>query len=238
MKKHIVFCLPYAGGASSLYIKWRHHVHSDVELYPLEYAGRGKRFSEPFYSSMDEATFDLFHRIANEISPGGYSFFGHSMGGLIAYELCRRMMKEGYPPPSHLFLSGVKAPDQPRGKSIHHLPNEEFKTEIQALNGTPQEVIHHPEIFDIFAPILRADFKLIEEYQLIEKEWHISTPITGIYGTEDDVDQEELARWSAFTTGEFHLEGYPGGHFFIHNHHQEIVRRMCERVGVRYVVKR
>ncbi|MBK3496406.1 hypothetical protein JFL43_16375 [Viridibacillus sp. YIM B01967] len=54
----ILFCLPYAGGSESIYFKWRKHLHSSIQLIPIELRGRGKRFDENFYGSIKEAVDD------------------------------------------------------------------------------------------------------------------------------------------------------------------------------------
>ncbi|SDX35853.1 Surfactin synthase thioesterase subunit [Marininema mesophilum] len=233
MTKQVLFCFPYAGGAASVYAKWRKHLLHGIECYPVEYAGRGKRWSEPFYQQMDDATEDLFHQLKHTIGSANYSFFGHSMGGLIAYELCKKVIREGYQPPAHLYLSGVKAPDQPRDRSIHHLPDDAFKKEIQELKGTPQEVLDNQDLFSIFSPILRADFRLVEEYRFIKEESKVPSPIIGLYGEEDDVDEEAIKKWREYTTSHFHVWGYPGGHFFINDHYEELARTISEEIGHR-----
>lgn len=43
MKKVKLFCIPYAGGSASIYLRWKKYFKEQVEIYPIELAGRGKR---------------------------------------------------------------------------------------------------------------------------------------------------------------------------------------------------
>lgn len=130
MSKLVLFCFPYAGGSESIYNKWRNYLHPNIELQPIYYAGRGRRFQEGCYHDMDDVTNDIFENINRYIYKSNYSFFGHSMGGLIAYELCKKMVREGFLPPTHIFLSGIKPPNHVRRKKVHNLPEKEFKKNI------------------------------------------------------------------------------------------------------------
>ena len=49
MKKKNLFCIPYAGGSSIIYNSWHKFLDINFELFPVELAGRGKR-----YKTVDE----------------------------------------------------------------------------------------------------------------------------------------------------------------------------------------
>ena len=42
-----LFCLPSAGGSAAMYREWQQHFQK-IQLIPVEYPGRGARFTEPF----------------------------------------------------------------------------------------------------------------------------------------------------------------------------------------------
>jgi len=46
-----LFCLPCAGGSSSLYSKWNRHIKSEIEVVSIELKGRGIRIDEDFYEN-------------------------------------------------------------------------------------------------------------------------------------------------------------------------------------------
>ena len=82
----------------------------------------------------------------------------------------------------------------------------------------------------LFLPILRADFTLLETYKCIP-EPPLSCPISAYCGTQDnEVSQEEMAGWREHTTSIFKLEMIPGGHFFIHSHQDLLLRYISQEL--------
>jgi medium-chain acyl-[acyl-carrier-protein] hydrolase len=144
------------------------------------------------------------------------AFFGHSMGGIIAFELARYLRREGNRGVAHLFVSASRAPqvkfDEP---PTFDLPDPEFVEELRTLNGTPKEVLEHPELLELMIPLLRADFALCETYHYYP-EPPLSCPITVLGGLRDHaITREELEAWREQTTASFRLRMLPGDHFFI-----------------------
>lgn len=224
MKKIKLFCLPYAGGSAAVYKKWKKYLHNSIELIPVELSGRGKRFGEGAYNSIDEASEDVFKSIREHDDQTEYAVFGHSMGSLIAYELYYKIIKYQHKPPIHMFFSGFRAPDQPSNKPpIYDLPDKSFTEEFFKLGGTPRELIENEELLSIFLPILRGDYKIVEKYDYIQREEKINTDITVFYGNEDDLTNERVNQWSKHTKKIFKSYCFNGNHFFIHDYTEEIV---------------
>ncbi len=47
-----LFCLPSAGGSAAMYREWKNSLNK-VQVVPIEYPGRGTRFSEPFADNIE-----------------------------------------------------------------------------------------------------------------------------------------------------------------------------------------
>lgn len=218
MSRIKLFCLPYAGSSAMLYIKWKKLLDPSIELYPLELAGRGKRFSAPLYSTFEEAVDDVFRLMNKEIDENPYAIFGHSLGGLIAYEVCHKLSGLSYPNPQHVFFSGIQAPQHvnQKDKLLHELPEAEFKVEILKLEGTPKEVFESSELAELFIPIIRADYTIYETYRYREKNNKLTYPITAMGGKRDTITIPEITDWQDHTENEFKMYLFEGGHFFIH----------------------
>jgi len=145
-----------------------------------------------------------------------YVIYGHSMGALLAYLICQKLQEENLPMPQKLIVSGKKAPNVPREKKISHLPDNEFWNEILTLGGIPDEMQNYPELIDYYLPILRYDFKLVEDYQY-EKKPRLNIPIDVFYGSEE-ATEEEMIGWHDLTTEKVTIIQLPGNHFFIFDH--------------------
>lgn len=219
----ILFCLPYAGGSSSIYYNWGKYLNQSIKLYPVELKGRGKRFQEDFYENLEDTVDDIFHNIKNLIIDNDYAIYGHSMGSLLAYELYYKINKMGARKPKHIFFSGNKPPNIPRDKeNIHTLPKREFLNEIVKLGGTPEEVLSSNELLEIVLPILKNDFKVIETYDYIEKTNKIECNISVFNGKEDSITLKELLAWSDHSNGMCRVYNFEGNHFFINDNVEKI----------------
>lgn len=222
MKKIRLFCLPYAGGSSVIFNKWESQLNSFINVIPIELAGRGKRFTEPLYSDFHEAVNDVFNIIKDNLECP-YAFFGHSMGSMLIYELCHKIKEKGLPSPMHVFFSGRKAPNIiSEEELIHKLPRDEFKQKIIELGGTPEELFENQELFDLFLPILKADFKIVEEYKYIKKR-KLDCNVTILYGKEEHSNIIHITDWKKHTENSCITFSFEGGHFFINEKLDEVL---------------
>ncbi|NOU15978.1 MAG: thioesterase [Bacteroidales bacterium] len=224
-----LFCFPYAGGSSVVFNNWKSYLRYDIELRAIELAGRGKRIMEAHYTDLNDAVNDVFSLIISEIRGGdSYAFFGHSMGAKIVYELTQRIMEKRLPGPKHIFFSGRGAPNISRfdEKAYHKLPDEEFKKEILKLGGTPKEFFEHPELVDVFLPLLKNDFRLAHEETPIKEINPFPCDITVFMGKDEDLTPEQVDGWKNNTSGICTIHYFNGGHFFINEKAEEVIKRI------------
>jgi surfactin synthase thioesterase subunit len=224
MKKINLLCLPYAGGSSVVYKKWGRYFDESINIIPVELAGRGKRLSENFYKDMESAIDDIYKISAPFIEEGEYALYGHSMGSTIAFELCQRIISENKRQPVHLFVSGRYPPDvSKKSKCLSKLPDKEFMDEILRLGGTSKEVFDNKELCSLFVPIIKADYRIIEEYKYINRNQKFNCGITVFNGRSDeDVTYEDALEWGKHTSVGCGVYEFDGDHFFINNKAKEI----------------
>ena len=209
---------PYAGGAAgSIYRDWGNKLPSNIEVHAVDFPGHGHRLNEPLFTRVEP----LVQSMAETLKPyleGSYALFGHSMGAVISFELAHLLRRENKPGPAHLFLSGRPCPHRTRKEPpTYDLPEPEFIEELRRLQGTPQEVLQHPELMSVLSPILRADVEICETYEC-ELRPPLDCPITVFGGLQDvDVSREQLDGWRDYTTSSFALRMFPGNHFFLHS---------------------
>jgi medium-chain acyl-[acyl-carrier-protein] hydrolase len=223
-----LFTFPYAGGTSAIYRAWPQELPASVEVLTAQLPGRVHRLREPPFSHL----IPLVEAIAEALTPyldKPFAFFGHSMGALISFELARHLRRTRQLEPAHLFVSGRSAPQlPPNTPSLHDLPEPEFVKELYALNGTPAEVLEHPELMHLMTPLLRADFSVVGTYEY-EPEPPLSCPITAFGGLEDEkIGRERVALWSEQTSAAFTLRMLPGDHFFINTGRTLLLRLLSQ----------
>lgn len=232
-----LFCFPYAGGSSAIFNTWKNYIRPDIEIRAIELAGRGKRIHEAHYNDFNEVIDDVFSLIIDEIKDNSdYAFFGHSMGGKIAYELTQEILSKGLNCPKHIFFSGRGAPyvlgkDE---KEYHKLPDEEFKQEILNLGGTPKEFFEHPELLEVFLPLLKTDFKLAAREITGKVINPLPCDITVFLGKEEDLIPEQIDSWKKYTSENCTIHYFNGGHFFINEKVKEVVGKINNTVQLIY----
>lgn len=109
----ILICLPSSGSSSSLYSDWKPLLAAhNITLYCPEYPGRGRRFTEPLPTSITALVDDLIQQLRTTLpSHEQHHLFGHSLGGLIAYELALKIQQTpDLDSPQSLVISASHAP--------------------------------------------------------------------------------------------------------------------------------
>lgn len=226
-----LFCFPYAGGNSLIYRKWPTGLPARVELCAIQLPGHGNRLrEEPFYRLTP-----LVSALATELLPyldKPFAFFGHSMGALISFELARLLRREHGKGPEHLFVSGHRGPQiKNGGPPIFDMPQEGFIEKLRRLNGTPREVLEHPELIDLMTPILRADFAITETYEYLNEE-PLDCLLTAFGGVGDiDVTRQHLEAWRVETRAAFSIRMFPGDHFFLNTAQPALLEALSRELG-------
>jgi len=210
-----LFCFPYAGGGSVIYRQWSTKLPREVNVVPVELPGRGSRLLEPAFRNLPA----LIDALVGAITPllgDDYALFGHSMGALIAFELARALRRQQLNQPRHIFVAGRRAPQIPTTDPLtYSLPLPGFTDELKKLNGTPKEVLDHPELMQVVLPALRADFELVQTYKY-EADQPLGCPITVYGGTQDiKVPPEALLPWREQTNAQCKIHMLKGDHFFL-----------------------
>ncbi|MEO0843542.1 MAG: thioesterase II family protein [Cyanobacteria bacterium J06643_5] len=223
-----LFCFPYAGGSSSIFRLWQDLLPANIELCPVELPGRGSKIKLAPLNRLESIIKELSQQIQPYLDKP-FSFFGHSMGGLLSFELTRNLYQKYGINPVHLFISALSAPQIIDSKPpIHNLSESDFIDKLRDYNGTPNEVLEDEELMALFLPVLRADFAVIGTYTYYNAP-PLECPISIFGGLEDDkVPIEELEAWRTQTNNSFSLEIFPGGHFFINDLYLLLIEKISE----------
>ncbi len=144
----------------------------------------------------------------------------------------RRLRSVYGPQPSHLFISGRRAPQIPDPHpDIHDLPEAEFLAEIEDRYGRlPDIITQDQEILQLFLSILRADVKMLEAHPYTF-EPPLTCPIYAFGGLQDEsVEENDLIAWREQTTASFQWKMFPGNHFFIQNTKADLVQVLTQEL--------
>lgn len=218
-----LFCLPYSGASAMVYSRWRRVLPEWLQVRPLELPGRGARMDEPLQRDIRTLAAQLAEEIRGELD-GPYALFGHSLGGLLAFELAHALRQRGLPQPLALFASGTAGPAR-RDVSEYAVEktDEQLIARLRELKGTAEEALASPELMQLMLPILRADFLLCGSFQYGRRE-PLPLPIHVFGGKQDSVRAEQLLDWQEDTASGFSLDMFDGHHFFLVQHESSVLR--------------
>jgi len=219
-----LFCFSYAGGSANVYSKWEKMIDKSIEIIPVEIPGRGTRFCEQLCDNMESLIDDVYDKLEKRFIEEEYMLYGHSMGSWVVYYLTERIREKGIRLPERLFLSGKEAPHINKNNLIlHKMNDEEFMQKIYNLGGTPKELFKNKELLEIYIPILKNDYKVIETCTYKDPEKAFDFDITIFNGIKDTLTEEDISAWSKYTSKNFNTYNYNGGHFFIHDYAKQML---------------
>jgi len=226
MDKLRLFCIPYAGGTAAVFYKWKTLLDERIELIPIELSGKGSRSHEPLYSTIEEAVDDIYAKIKEQISNGSYVLFGHSLGALLAYALTVKIRDENVNMPEHLFFSGLGSPFVKRKNKnkTAGLNDKDFIRSVIKLGGTPAGFFDEPDLCKIFLPLLRNDFRLAMTDFAGQKPIPFNCNISILLGKNETISHKAAKAWEDCTNKLFKLHYFKGGHFFINEDLEELIK--------------
>jgi thioesterase superfamily protein len=120
------------------------------------------------------------------------------------------------------------APDTPlarRKRSSAVLPDATLIDQVRRLwNGIPAALQRESAVLEMILPTLRADLAVGETY-VYRDEAPLACPISCFGGRDDaTLTPSDLAEWRQQTAAGFHLQMFPGGHFFLKSAQDALLR--------------
>jgi medium-chain acyl-[acyl-carrier-protein] hydrolase len=142
--------------------------------------------------------------------------------------MTRYLGRQAVTHPLHLFVSGRRPPHLPDSQlPLHGLPDDAFIQGVQQrYGGIPALILQDPELLNLFLPILKADFELLESYRYVDDR-PLDCSISAFGGYEDNqATQSELINWHRHTRRAFNLTMLPGNHFFIQTAQAQLIQAL------------
>lgn len=220
-----LYAIPYAGGFSFTYLKWKKDLKPGVDLYPIELPGRSGRANDPLRSGIEEMAEFVADKIAESLGDEEYALFGHSMGVYVLVETYRILADRRIRLPSKVILSGMIPPHLYRPKGYHRLPEDEFRERMLDLGGTSRLLLEDAEFADFLFRLLRNDFGAVEQYRTLPEEKMLSCPVF-LFNSESDHGRSDMHEWNRYACAPCEYFAFEGGHFFINQHLSAVVETL------------
>ncbi|MGW4023551.1 thioesterase II family protein [Streptomyces sp. NPDC005009] len=225
-------CFPHAGGSATAYMHLARAMPADFDVVSVQYPGRQDRYGEAPFTALAPLVEAVVEELTRELAADPrrpYALFGHSMGACVAFETARLLLARAeLPRPQRLFLSGRGAPGSRTSVRRDVCSDADLLAEVRSLGGTDQAMLDNPELLDMVLPALRADYRALDTYH-----WQggkpLATPITALVGDHDPMVTVQAARtWREHTSGDFAFKVFPGGHFYLVDHIDQVSAAITE----------
>lgn len=229
-----LFCFPFAGGSAAHFLPWQSALSPEIQVCAVQPPGRGARFHEPPLTDWGSVIGQLCE-VLSEYDDLPYAFFGHSLGGLLAFELTRACVDSALPLPRHLFVSATNAPSTtPDRPDVTRMNDEALIARLRDYNGTPAEVIDNRELMELLLPVIRADLTLLQNYRYQVRD-PLTVPLSIMAGTTDShLAHQTFSAWKDETTGPFCQHSFAGDHFYIQPEREAVLALLKETVAGEY----
>jgi acyl transferase domain-containing protein/surfactin synthase thioesterase subunit/acyl carrier protein len=241
-----LFCFPFLGGSSQEFKDWSTFLPEDVDVYGVDYLLTvSDRESIYDWTTLIELVYQELKPIINQDNVP-YAFYGHSLGGSVAFETTRYIGHKYNTYPAHLFVGAMSLP------GTVNLSAQMYKELLQdgsLSDATAQKVID----FDLLPgyllkidnqdnaeklesirrlvslPKLIAEFKLNAFHDHTDDEFGsivVPVPLTIFSGTQDKMLLNSMDKWNDVTSSSCRLTSIEGPHLFI-----------CEESGLKAVTQ-
>ncbi|MGN2273132.1 thioesterase II family protein [Priestia megaterium] len=234
MSRLKLFCFPYAGGSSSFYREWKFN-SQDIEVIPMEYPGHGRKYGELLCNNISQLT-DLLLEEMNEKyhidSLENISFFGHSMGAIVAYEIAMKLEERFDNSVEYLFLSSKSSPNH-KLEHIDFSNIHKLKQSLRKMGGTNEELMETDDFMNLFLPIIQSDLNMLLNYEETKRPKKLNSKAILLLGSEDSVSKESMESWNQYITHIKELYILKGDHFYL-NHNQDTVLKIVRNYLVNH----
>ncbi len=228
MKK--IFCIPYAGGSANVFMNLQDFLGKDIQVVPIELAGRGTRIRERAYEHFKEAVADVESMIINSLDDESIYICGYSMGSLIAFEVAVRLETQGYKVEKLIVAANEAPSEQVEFINVSDLSDEEFMEKLIELGGIPKELCEKKRFLRMMLPIFKSDFSILYEYRSHVYKNKIKADIDVFWG-EEDVPHGKVKSWAEHTTGECTFYQFKGNHFFLLTEYNLFAEQLLISIG-------
>ncbi|MEU7894067.1 alpha/beta fold hydrolase [Nonomuraea sp. NPDC049152] len=223
--------VPCAGASHAFYSSWVRDAPSCLEVRPVRMPGRGGPRVE--LAGVREFGEAIAQEITDEDDPRPVAVFGHSFGGLVAYETARCLRQRAGHPPALLVISGVAAaPPADGGLDAGQASDAELLAYLRDMGGTPKEILADPDFTDFLLAQLRRDLALFRGARHTDLI-RLGIPIWAVAGSQDAAaDAPAMRAWLSFGSDRSSVISYPGGHFAINasEARRDLLARITETV--------
>ncbi len=224
-----VVVFPHAGGAAAAYRPLAKALSANgVDTFVVQYPQRADRRDHPAHGSIEELALELFEA-GDWASAAPPRLFGHCMGAVVAFEFARVAERHGVPVRA-LWASAGQAPSTVAAYGPLPTGERGVLADMVDLGGTDPALLEDEEFVELLLAAVQADYRALNAYSC-RPNMRIAADIHAVGGAHDHrITPEMLTGWETHTSGRFTLSHFEGGHFYLDDHLDAVVRMVSADV--------
>jgi external thioesterase TEII len=159
-----IVMFPFLGGFGASYNRLARELSGDWDVWTVNPPGHGPS-TEPPHRHLSALVERYLSALGDVLRPGAV-FFGHSMGGIVAYHVLHAMAARSSfarRRPTDLVVSAAHAPRELRIEGLAALPEHELLRHLTSFGAIPPEVAADRSLIEMFLPAFRADYEVLED---------------------------------------------------------------------------
>ncbi|KAE8351975.1 polyketide synthase [Aspergillus coremiiformis] len=221
-----VVCFHSMGTGASLFTPFLMDPPEGLDPVAVQLPGRETRADEACVTSVLEIVQQIVEEMKTWEGPP-HIFWGHSFGGIIAFEVMRALRRQGKPLP-YLLVTGTIAP-----QLASTWQRRDVFLQVLADNYSPEYLlgvsryVDDPDFVRSILPIMRKDAPLLLGYQFTEEDM-FDVPITAFAARQDDmVYPDEIQSWASHSR-DFKIIQVDGDHWFLRRNWKLLQQTLVE----------
>lgn len=229
----VLLCVPPAGAGCGQFRSWQPILGPEFTVIGVQLPGRESRWTEPPPARVDQVVAAVIGELITLVpAHRPLVVFGHSFGGLLGYEITRRL-GECRRWPTALVVAACPPPHLWIGTGRGLLEDDETLTQLLDLRALGEDELDE-DSRELMLEVLRQDARLSLSYPdplAATDSLAARTQCTlEAWGGQHDeiVTVGHLDGWRDYTAGDFRRRQFPGGHYFCLDHVETIIPTLAE----------
>jgi|GEM_PF-2506813 Predicted thioesterase involved in non-ribosomal peptide biosynthesis len=224
-----LLCFPYAGAHVNVFSdmsKMIEAINPTIRVIAYDYAGHGRRFSEKPHNTIQDNAADLYRSLQGTLDKEEpLILLGYSMGSIVAYEIAKRLVHDGYAVSKLIFMAATPPHRLEVGREQYET-DDELIEHCLVYGLIKAEQFSSEQMRKLFLPALRSDILAVNHYNRINRfECHSFDPAIDIavFQGQHDLSVSDVDRWKDVSSSEVSYYSYPAGHFFLYEYQQAVI---------------
>lgn len=222
-------CFPCAGGTAASFRPLVGAIGQRARVVAIDPPGHGFNTGTKSLERI-EAMVEAYDAVLAQSIDGPYYFLGHSLGGLVAWMLAKRLEGDPARAPRATVICTLRGPRKVVDQSWSTVDDDTLIEKLDGIGGVPDAFRDNLEDFKEWLPPVRADFAALESFRGEGLE-PLKLPLH-VVGARDDtyVEPSRLLEWLNYGV-DATVTHFDGGHFFVQDSPAALARWLNELMG-------